>query len=198
MTIIKIKTAELAGLLGAEIPQFPKYVSQIINLANQNAQGTRPKIVGQMSELVSKSGSKSIREWEEWYKKSFPEALDRASSKIWAMVKLLKEAMNKIDRNIVEQWVEDLVIVKTFMGLNFQEAVLKKISEMTSLKYRLSNSTEESRGIDGWIGETPVSIKPDTYKVKNGLSEIINAEIIFYSKKKDGIVFEVVDIFKFK
>ena len=30
---------------------FPKYTSQLINWANQNAQGTRPKVVGQMSDL---------------------------------------------------------------------------------------------------------------------------------------------------
>lgn len=30
---------------------FPKYTSQLINWANQNAQGTRPVVVGQMSEL---------------------------------------------------------------------------------------------------------------------------------------------------
>ena len=31
--------------------EFPKYTSQLINWANQNAQGTRPVVVGQMSEL---------------------------------------------------------------------------------------------------------------------------------------------------
>jgi len=30
---------------------FPKYTSQLINWANQNAQGTRPVVVGQMSDL---------------------------------------------------------------------------------------------------------------------------------------------------
>ena len=34
---------------------FPKYTSQLINCANQNAQGTRPKQVGQLSELFPTS-----------------------------------------------------------------------------------------------------------------------------------------------
>jgi len=38
---------------------FPKYTTQIINIANQNAQGTRPKVVGQMSELIEKCPNKS-------------------------------------------------------------------------------------------------------------------------------------------
>ena len=31
---------------------FPKYTTQIINQASQNMQATRPKVVGQMSELI--------------------------------------------------------------------------------------------------------------------------------------------------
>ena len=46
---------------------FPKYTSQLINWANQNAQGTRPIVVGQMSELFPEfmaSGEKiTIENW---------------------------------------------------------------------------------------------------------------------------------------
>lgn len=33
-------------------PELPKYASQLINLANIFSQGTRPKVIGQMSELI--------------------------------------------------------------------------------------------------------------------------------------------------
>jgi hypothetical protein len=46
---IKITNEEIKSLLGAEPVEFPKYATQIINLANQNAQGTRPAVVGQRS-----------------------------------------------------------------------------------------------------------------------------------------------------
>ena len=36
---------------GSESFSFPKYTSQLINWANQNAQGTPPSVIGQMSEL---------------------------------------------------------------------------------------------------------------------------------------------------
>ena len=39
---INIKNDELIALNGAESPDFPKYTSQLMNWANQNAQGTRP------------------------------------------------------------------------------------------------------------------------------------------------------------
>ena len=43
-----IKKEELSVLNGIETPEFPKYTSQLINWANQNAQGTRPRVVGQL------------------------------------------------------------------------------------------------------------------------------------------------------
>ena len=46
-----IKNEEISKINGVESAEFPKYTSQLINWANQNAQGTRPKVVGQLSEL---------------------------------------------------------------------------------------------------------------------------------------------------
>ena len=52
MTDLKISFDEIRYLLDIPNEEFPKYATQIINLANQNAQGTRPGIVGQMSDLI--------------------------------------------------------------------------------------------------------------------------------------------------
>ena len=46
---------------------------------------------------------------------------------------------------MVEQWVRDLVIVKTFAGLRFQEAILKKGAEIKGTGYRFANPDEESK-----------------------------------------------------
>lgn len=45
-------------------------------------------------------------------------------------------------------------------------------------------------GIDGYISGTPVSIKPSTYKTKKMLPEVFECEIIYYEKKRDGLVVE--------
>jgi hypothetical protein len=196
MYSIKIKNKEIPELLDAAIPEFPKYVTQILNLANQNAQGTRPKIVGQMSELVSKSNSRSLKDWEEWYSANYPNAIKEATQRVWAMVEQLKEAILKIDSKMVERWVGDLVIAKTFFGIRFQEAILKKVAEYFKLSYKLSTPEEEAQGIDGWIGNTPISIKPDTYKTMKNLPESIGIAMIYYSKEKDGIRIEADEFIK--
>ena len=122
---------------GAKSFGFPKYSTQILNLANQNAQGTRP---------------------------------------------------------VIEKWVKDLVIVKTFIGVRFQEAILHKVSLLLEKDYKLATPEEESRGIDGFIGEVPVSIKPETYRIKKSLSEKITVRIIYYRKVKDGLTIDLTNI----
>jgi hypothetical protein len=43
---IEILNADLISEIVGELEIFPKYTTQLINLANQNAQGTRPKMLG--------------------------------------------------------------------------------------------------------------------------------------------------------
>jgi hypothetical protein len=187
---IKITNKEIQSLLELPVPEFPKYTTQLINLASQNAQATRPKVVGQMSELIKQFPQKHWQEWEEWYLRKHPEAIARATEKIVSMLEHLKSAMSRVDREMVAQWVRDLVIVKTFIGLRFQEAVLKKVALIYQTTYRLGMPEDENKGIDGSVGTQPVSIKPASYQAKQGLNEQINVPIIFYSKKKTGIVIE--------
>ena len=184
---VKITIEEIRKYLDIETPEFPKYVAPLINLANNYAQGTRPKVVGQMSELIQEFQGETLREWEEWYLKIKPDAIREATEKILLKLKELKNALNKIDRATVEQWVRDLVIVKTFAGLRFQEAILKKGAEIKGVEYRLAEPDEESKGIDGYIGDIPVSIKPHTYEIKTALPEHIETKIAYYRKIDDGI-----------
>ncbi|MFZ2148680.1 MAG: MjaI family restriction endonuclease [Sedimentisphaerales bacterium] len=184
---ISLSNEEIRKCLDIDTPEFPTYTTQLLNLANQNAQGTRPKVVGQMSELIQHCTGKTLAEWEQWYLKQKPDAIRTATERILQMVKNLSNAIDKIDREMVEKWVRDLVIVKTFMGLRFQEAILKKGAEIKGVDYRLSDFTQESKGIDGYIGNIPVSIKPETYKIKAALREDIAVKVIYYEKIKNEI-----------
>ena len=188
MTQMKITNQEIAELLVGAPQTFPKYSTQLINLANRNAQGTRPIIVGQMSELIQQYPGKDFEGWKSWYTKQQPKAIQNATDKIYAKLLEMRAAMNEIDKALVEKWVRDLVITKTFSGLRFQEAILKKLADREGKPYRLSTPTEESKGIDGFVGDDAVSIKPITYKVEAALREHIEVRIIYYEKKKDGLV----------
>ncbi len=167
--MIKIKNEELIQELIGEVKDFPKYTTQIINLANQNAQGTRPRVVGQLSELIKECPEKTYNGWKEWYLSKYPHAIEKATERINGMIDNLKEAIKSIDKAMIKKWVEDLVLEKTFIGLRFQEAILKKVASIKNTSYRLAEPKEESQGIDGFIGNISVSIKPMTYETKGTL-----------------------------
>ena len=194
--MIKIKNEELIRELVGEVKDFPKYTTQIINLANQNAQGTRPRVVGQLSELIQECPEKTYEGWKKWYLKKYPDAIDNATEKINEMVGNLKASIKLIDKPMIKRWVEDLVLEKTFIGLRFQEIILKKVAAMKNTNYRFAEPREESKGIDGFIGDIPVSIKPITYKTKDALREEIRVKIIFYNKTKSGLEVNADEVIK--
>lgn len=97
---------------------------------------------------------------------------------------------------MVEEWVKDLVYTKTYCGLKFQSAIIAFLAAKVGMPWRLANVEEESKGIDGFIGDTPLQIKSATYKLEARLSETIDVPIVYYDKKKDGISIEYdTDIF---
>lgn len=195
--IFSISNEELQELNNSNKINLPKYTSQLINWANQNAQGTRPKIVGQMSEIFpqyQQSASEiSMENWRDWYLKRYPHAIEDAANKIFGQVENLKEAITLINKDMIQNWVEDLVITKTYNGFYVQKAILFKLSEIKGLPYRLSSPKEESLGIDGYIGNTAYSVKPDTYKTMDRLSESINVKMIYYTKTKTCLKIDVED-----
>ena len=189
-----IKNEEIQALNESPNPRFPKYTSQLINLANQNAQGTRPKVVGQLSELFQEyqknTDEISIDTWEKWYLSKYPKAIEDATNRIYEQIQNLKNAITLIDRNMIQKWVEDLIITKTYNGLYIQKAILSKIAKIKQKDFRLAKTEEEAIGIDGYIDNVPYSIKPDTYKTMSRLSESIEVKIIYYTKTKSGIEIE--------
>ena len=190
MKKFKISNDEVANLSNAPHYEFPKYVSQFINLANSNAGGTRPKVVGQMSELVKEFDGKSIDEWIAWYTERYPNAINDATEKVWTMYETMKVAFNTITKDMVENWVKDLVYGKTYCGIRFQTAIISAIANQLNKDWREANPDEEAKGIDGFIGGKPLQIKASTYKLEAHLSEVIDVPIVYYDKKKDGISIE--------
>ena len=192
-----IKNEELFSLNDANIVNFPKYTSQLINWANQNAQGTRPRVVGQLSNLFpefeKESNEINIENWKKWYLEKYPNSINDATEKIWNQIKSLKEAIKLINPEMVRLWVEDLLISKTYNGMYFQNAILQKLAQIKKLSYRLATPEEESKGIDGFVGDTAYSIKPDTYKSTNArsISDNINVVMIYYTKKKSGLNIDI-------
>ncbi len=193
---LKIKGEIIKKLINYPEKSFPKYSTQILNLANSNSQATRPKNVGQMSELIKQFRNSnphgSLSDWETWYKSRNLRKIKIATDKISHMVENLKNTIENITDELIEIWVEDLIIDKTYLGLNFQDSIIKYLSQKLNIVYKQSDPSEESQGIDGYLGEHPISIKPITYKQKiASKQEKIEVEIIYYKKKEKSNDIEI-------
>lgn len=165
-----------------------KYIGSVINLANGFSQATRPKHVGQMSDLIQKfrslPGPHEVSDWEKFY--DGDDKIDVAVDKIWECILAMKENLNELTKEDVRVWTHDLIINKTHSGLQIQLDVLKLCSD--DKPYRLANIEEEAKGIDGFIGDEPVSIKPNTYKKTiNYGKEKIPYRVIYYTNGSKGI-----------
>lgn len=165
-----------------------KYIGSVINLANSFSQATRPKHVGQMSTLIQRfreeCDSHEIDDWEKFY--DGEDKIDTATDKIWEYLLTIKENLNELTKNDVRAWTKDLIINKTHAGLQIQLDVIKKCAN--GQPYRLANAKEEAKGIDGFIGDEPVSIKPNTYrKTINAGQETIPYRTIYYTNGSKGV-----------
>jgi hypothetical protein len=162
--------------------EFPKYTRGIINLANKDSGGTRPEVVGQMSEIFDPDEFDDYEEWHGWYMENHSDSIQEATKKIMDMIERYREAIQEIDEDMVEEWVRELVIEKTAEGLMIETMILRYLSDKHDVEYHQSSSDEESKGIDGYLGEQPISVKPKSYDTKGSTKgrEDIDVPLVKY------------------
>lgn len=147
-----------------------------------------------MTELLEESGARTEAEWRSYYDEHMPNGIAAATSRIKQKLTEMRRAMNSITDEMVEAWVCDLVYTKTFTGLRVQEVILAYLAEKVGASYRIATVEEEAKGIDGWINDHPVQVKSITYKTAMmRSSEVINAPIVYYEKKREGVSIEYPD-----
>jgi hypothetical protein len=190
MRAIKLKYKEIRALLEIEPVEYGKYVGPLINLANRFAGGTKPRVVGQMTELIKEFTGRHYTEWEAWYLKKHGSRLEQAREKISDMLKKMSRAFDGITDADIDIFVKDLVLIKTFIGLRLQEVILKSIAAKEGKPWRWASPDEEARNIDGFVGEWSVSIKPKTYNYVTTQDEIVVDLLVRYEKTRSGVVIE--------
>lgn len=190
----RISEEERERLVAEDVEEFPfdtpKYTTYLLNPAINLSQSNRPHVVGQMSDVVEEFRHKhpegTFEDWVEYYHDEYDgEArLEEATEMAYPMVNKMRKAFEQINKEMTHNYVRDLVLFKTYEGFDIQEAVLKKLGEMYDEEVSRATAEDESKGIDGYIGDQPVQVKPDTYK--DNLQEKIEVPIVFYDENKSN------------
>ncbi|MFW6009169.1 MAG: MjaI family restriction endonuclease [archaeon] len=183
---IILKEKEIKELLGKRISvkkllqktsmNLPKYIYPLIDKANYISGGSRAYNVGKLHVLIKKCKFNSLNQWKTWYNKKYPNAINIATHKISKTVEQFiinithkKRISTKEKRNIKKyskRFIENLIFDKTFAGMKIQEVILKKLSIMMKVQSTWATASDDSKGIDGYLGSIPVSIKPITCNIK--------------------------------
>ncbi len=79
---------------------------------------------------------------------------------------------------MIRQWAENLVFVKTFPGLKSQLAVFKHSATEKGAGGRMAAPMKESKGIDGYSGNTACSVKLYSDLAQSDLAEHLEAKVI--------------------
>jgi hypothetical protein len=194
---IRISESERERLVTGESREFPKYTTQILNPANQNAQSTRPRVVGQMNEIIDEFRNEhpngTYEDWVEFYFREYDgeERIDESVRRLAEMVDKMREAMEKIDEDMIRAYIEDLVLYKTYEGFDIQDAILQKLAQEYKADYSRATAEDEPKGIDGYLGDQPVSVKPETYNREDQLQEDIQAPIVYYEEYSSSDALQV-------
>ena len=176
---------------------LPKYSSSVINNANGYANATRPENVTQVSETIKKfradpTTSNSFKDWEQWYTKNNPDAIQKATDETWEKFQEILKSLSSVKRSDIEAWERDLIINKTYSGLMIQEKIISMIAGDMGFSWSLGSVEDEGKGIDGYINNVPVQIKATTYKSVRNERFNDRIVIIYYSKnnRTSDITFE--------
>jgi hypothetical protein len=161
--MIKLNNEAYQGISQPYRRSWPKYSTQLMNLANQNCKGTNPKNVGSIKEIWTEfrttNADPTLQNWVDFYNNKMGESvLDQAGKNIHAMIN--KMGIKTIDQAMCIDYAKEIVYNKTHMGMAGEEMAVMAAAKYYEMPYRFSTPEEESKGIDAWIGDKPVQVKP--------------------------------------
>lgn len=190
--MIKITARTFQSVTRRNRCDFPLYSKPILNIATQNSKATHKNVVGSMKEQWMEflaTRGRSVDEWEAWYMANGGQLkIAAATDKLYAMLQKMPIDHALFTRNLALAYILDLVINKTHYGMSGEYHAVLAAAAHFAKEHRFSTAEEESQGIDAWIGDRPVQVKPhDSVKMHHvrNHADTDKTLVITYEAKKD-------------
>jgi len=189
--IKKILGGRISGskILKKRTIDYPVGLYNHINIANRQKKATISSKVGKVHGMFRGKKFRSLNEYRKFYLSKYPNAISSAVGEIFDDFKRLGIPLKKRNKykKYVNFFIEELVINQSYRGLKIQEVILIKMSDILKQHYRWGTDKEDSSGIDGFVGDIPISIKPSSSheKKKAGVKRIN----YFINKKQNTLSF---------
>lgn len=198
MTQLEISSEELPDK-EEDSPEFEKYVSEILNSCMNTAQANYTHTFGEAKKIWQeflKQGGGDREDWREFYLEKYDgedgefsgeERREEMIEKTYRMLENFRDAMPEIDREDVVEYIDDFIKNKNFKGFDTEQLVLSTITEETGAETRISTQEDEAEGIDGYINDRPVSVKPASYRKEKGVQNIEHPIIFYSGNSEEGL-----------
>lgn len=162
--MIKLTAKHFRGVIHRTRREWPKYSTQLLNVAAQNCKAFDVKKVGSAKETWLAMRNQNIpgtfENWCQFYdQQPFAQNIPGQAAKLYEMVQ--KMGITGIPLSMCEDYIREVIYNKTHMGMAGEEMAIQAVGEYYGLQVRFSTAEEEAQGIDGWIGEIPVQVKPE-------------------------------------
>ena len=192
--MIKLTNKDFQPVVLRDRYEFPLYAKPILNIATQNSQATRVKIVGSMKEqftdFLKQSGEKGVKDWENFYNDHCDglNKIEQSANKVWEMLSKMPVDHSVFTLDLCRMYIEDLAYNKTHFGMSGEYYSVLASAKYFDLPHRFSNAEEEAQGIDAFIGDYPVQVKPhDSVKMHHvrNHADVDTTLVITYEEKKN-------------
>jgi hypothetical protein len=189
--MLKLTAKHYKNVIARQRQSWPRYATQLMNLAAQNVQAFRPAHLGELVKAFQDMRGSGIpgtlQNWEQYYNTHYGvERLVVAGRKIHTM--LQKMGIQWITEDMCVDYTKEAVYNKTHMGCAGQEMAVEVVASYYKLPIRWPTPQEDSAmGIDAWIGGVPVQVKPHDSVFKSHVHNHANKEtqlVVTYEIKK--------------
>lgn len=172
--------------------EYPRYTTKIMNLACHTSQATNRSSVGSLDEILEEFEAEhpdgTFEDWVEYYNKRYngEVKVQRAAKKTYDMVENMREAIDLITYDMVEQWVEDLILYKSYMGFDAREVIIPKLGRELQVSSRLAGPEEMAEGISGYLGEQPICLRSTKHDKGPAMYEDTDIPVVYYEETDSG------------
>jgi hypothetical protein len=180
----QIQNKEFKNLFdGKEV--VPKYTSFVINQACEWGSGTHDSIVGFTTLVIKREKPGTTATWKNRHSALYPEGRSDGVRRTHKMFKTIRTELQSITIKDIRAWWDDFVYAKTFRGFRMEVLILRELGKVFGKDTKSGTLRDEKKGIDGYIGRCPVSIKPSTYRKGHKLQGVLVK--YRYMKKADRV-----------
>ena len=135
---IHISPEERKTLTTGDSKKAPKYTFYALNNAVKYSSANHKEVVGDITELYEEFEEEypngDFRDWQNFYYNNYNgrERLEEATEQAYDMFLTIRAAIDQINKDDVQDFIEGIVLRGTYSNENVREAVKKKLTESLS------------------------------------------------------------------